>query len=211
MKRMLMKLKALMVAVVLSMLFPIAGTLYAANGDLVVNGNLSVGTGVTFPDGTTQTAAAPSNSLVWDYTVTGSAVTSATSPALDGNAHGGYEFEFIIYNPTSGNITPRIYYNNDQVNTNYWVARFGYTWANDSRMIDNIGPRVTYVAHGTIKITPSGLISTVFDWMLLPNGDGGHWVNNKTAAVTNLTRIDIVSIVANGIGVNSRFRLWRRN
>ena len=39
-----MKLKVLMVAVVLSIIFLFSGILYAANGDLIVNGNLGVGT-----------------------------------------------------------------------------------------------------------------------------------------------------------------------
>jgi hypothetical protein len=49
-----MKMK---VAIFVIGLLLIGGNLYAANGDLIVNGNLSVGTGVTFPDGSIQTTA----------------------------------------------------------------------------------------------------------------------------------------------------------
>jgi len=44
-----MKLKVLMVAVVLAILFFITGITYAANGDLIVNGNL--GDGSSKPEG----------------------------------------------------------------------------------------------------------------------------------------------------------------
>ena len=180
---------------------------YAGNGDLTVTGAIIATQGVTFPDSSVQTTA---KTLMWDYTVTGSAVTSVTSPTISGNTDGGYDYEFIICNTTAGYITPRLYYNNDQVNTDYWVARIGYAWANDSRIDDNIGPNNTYIARGTITITPSGLVTTSMIFNSFPNVDAGTWIHSKTASVTNLTRLDIVSSVANGIGINSRFRIWKK-
>ncbi|HEY6871375.1 MAG TPA: hypothetical protein VI298_01480 [Geobacteraceae bacterium] len=174
-----------------------------ANGQIVNNAG-----GIKFPDGSVQTTA---KTLMWDYTVTGTATGSVTSPTLDGNTDGGYEFEFIIYNPTAGNITPRLYYSNVKVPTDYWVARIGSSWSNDSRIYDNIGPNSTHITRGVITITPSGLVSTILSFTSVPNVDAGTWIHNKTTAVANLTQLDVVSNVASSIGINSRFRIWKRN
>jgi len=126
---------------------------FAADGDLIVNGQLSVGTGgIKFPDGSTQTTAY-ANTLAWDYTITNSPVTSVTVTALDGNAHGGYEFEFIIKNPTAGRVGYSLFYNNDQTQTdyNYTLLFNGGNMAGNAAYIDPTAPAGRLlVLHGII-------------------------------------------------------------
>ncbi|MBI5401417.1 hypothetical protein HZB05_01140, partial [Candidatus Wolfebacteria bacterium] len=171
--------------------------------------------GFKFPNGTTQTAAAPGNSLVWDYTVTAT-TTSVTSPTLDGNAHGGYAFEFIFYSASAASTIFNFFVNNDQNTANYYnvlwnsggpAAPIGAAGA----AIDDNGANAANISYGTgdIGITPTGRVfvkNYIFriDTYLL------FRTIFKNAAVANLTRLDIVASVANGIGVNSRFRLWRK-
>lgn len=165
-------------------------------------------------------AAAPDGTMpikpIWDKLITGAAVTSVTTDGevtLDGNAHGGYFFEFVIYNSTGSTINPRLYYNNDTTNTNYEYGEETSAWANDAIFGYSAGlpTNSEVVVTGAIVISPSGYIATKWFWSalrtLLHNIQG---TQHKKASVANLTRIDIVSSVAIGIGINSQFRLWRR-
>jgi hypothetical protein len=152
---------------------------------------------------------------IFDYTVTGSAVTSVTTDGtvtLDANTHGGYFAEYIIYNPTAGNTTYRMYYNNDTTNTNYYTIRPGVANVNDAYLTFNggvIGTLVTGFWNGVVQISPAGFVrSDLTFWET--SFFGAEMCHHKIATVANLTRIDWVSSVASGIGINSRFRLWRR-
>lgn len=158
---------------------------------------------------------------IWDKIISGAAVTSVTTDGevtLDGKAHGGYEFEFVIYNPTAGSVTYSFFVNNDTTPANYTreeIRGSGGTLlsggASDGLLIGtSLAAGNRYVFNGSITIDPAGYVSA------------SHLVHqyatqllsccglSKNVAVANLTRIDIVSSVANGIGINSRFRLWRR-
>lgn len=190
---------------------------YAANGDLVVKGDLSVGSAIKFSDSTTQNTAAPGNALVWDYTVTGSPVTSVTSPTLDGNADGGYEFEFQIVNSSGSNVFYRLYYNNDQINSNYtgdelyWTGGVvnGKTQANDAYLLHyHLSHTDRIFGRGAVDISPDGYVVSQYQAYKF----GGYLElvgHRKKAPANNLTRLDVVANVPNGIGLNSRFRLWK--
>lgn len=197
-----MKFLTVLVVAMLSL----AGNAIAADGDLIVNGTLSVGSGgVKYPDGSIQTTA---KTLVWDYTVVGSAVTAITSPALDSNAHGGYEVQFIIYNSTVSFVTYSLYYNNDQIAKNYRYSMNGLGTQNATIYNLNFGREVRI--DGTIDVSPRGYVN----FMGLGVDDfyctQSFLTHLKIVTIANLTRIDVVSSVANGIGVGSRFRIWRR-
>ncbi len=80
-----MKLRALIVTVILAVLFLSAGILYAANGDLIVNGNLGVGTS------TPASKAEVNGNLKVDGTVTSNGETvngnaTMTSATISGSA-----------------------------------------------------------------------------------------------------------------------------
>lgn len=204
--------KSLFLIVGLLVVPVITGVIYAASGDLNVNGQLSVGEGgVKFPDGSVQTTA---KRLDWDYTVTGSPVTSVTSPALDGTAAGGYEFEFIIYNPSGGSSIYNLYYNNDQDNNNYRTCRFGAPWGNTAHIYSGcagggLGSGREVRIEGTIDVSPRGYVN----YMGFGVEDADchtYWAQRKIESISNLTRLDVVASVTNGIGIGSRFRIWRR-
>ena len=185
-----------------------SGQVPVSNGTLNVNLNAEMVGGVKRAD--------LPGALIWNKLISGSAVTSVTTDGevtLDGNAHGGYIYEFIIYNPTGGIILPRLYYNNDTTNTNYDHVTDPSGWANDAIIGYHSGIAAVEEAsiNGFISVTPRGYVSAKWfhvtsdtTWI---SGVGAH---HKRATVTNLTRLDIVSSVASGIGINSRFRLWRR-
>jgi len=77
---------------ILTLVILFGGTLYAANGDLVVNGNLSVGTAIRYPDNSLQTSAwLPAGTIIMFGSTTaptgwmiadGSAVSRSTYSAL---------------------------------------------------------------------------------------------------------------------------------
>lgn len=215
-----MNFRLMVVIALLISIFCILDHAYAANGDLVVNGNLKVGSGITFPDNTTQSTAAPGNALVCDRIVTGSPVTSVTCPDLDGNADGGYEFEFIMMNTSYfiGATGLRLYYNEDLDKANYQVTyhstdgvTHGYNRTGGEAYISGtrIPPSGWWHANGHITVAPDGRVST-----RLLSGNSQNWEEDvwqfKTGIVANLTRIDIVANAPYGIGVNSRFRLWKK-
>ena len=181
-------------------------------------------------DGThteTSLTALLDHQLIWDETISGSAVTSVTTNGtvtLDGNAHGGYWFEIIIEN-TSGSATQYyLYFNNDQTSTNYYQhgqhsnSSGADAYNNNTAELIPNGRTVTIGGYamttGMIMITPAGRTSYNNNGHYNDTGAGGVLHNvqvvRKTATVTNLTRIDVVASVASAIGVDSQFRLWRR-
>ena len=157
----------------------------------------------------------PQSLLHWDKLITGAAVTSVTTNGevtLDGNAHGGYFFDWIFV-AAAGTPSMAMYYNNDQVITNYNRVVFYIAWYNDAYIHHNPLPTsATIRIVGSIEITANGFINAGGTAMSLGGSTAEGIVigHNKKQTVTNLTRIDIVSNVANSIGINSRFRLWRR-
>ena len=142
------------------------------------------------------------------------ATTSVTMDGLNGNAHGGYEFEFIIVNTTGSTNVPRMYYNNDMTNTNYYFTDTnGGAYGNDAILGITggvlAGQRYTFT--GIIYITPEGAVGIIGERQKDSTvHEQNITVHKKSATIANLTRIDIVGSVDSGIGVNSRFRLWRR-
>lgn len=160
--------------------------------------------------------ASVDNKLIWDYTVNSSTTQISTLQSgitLDGNAHGGYFAEFFFYNPTGGDVEYRMYANNDITNTNYNSVGFGVGWSNDALLMRGTptGTLRTAFISGQIGLSPEGFL--FFTHLAIANPSGGlagafGW--EKSATITNLTRLDIVVSVAGGIGINSRFRLWRR-
>ena len=76
-----MNLRVLMVAIVFAVLFLITGILHAGNGDLIVNGNLGVGTGTTAP---TEKAEIKGNMKV-DGTITSGGHTVNGNLCVGGN------------------------------------------------------------------------------------------------------------------------------
>lgn len=143
------------------------------------------------------------------------AVTSITTDGLvtlDGNAHGGYEFEFIFVNGSVGVADYYIYVNNDLTNGNYYEGGYGVTAGASCHFTNSgIGSGHTLVVNGEISITPGGNI--VVTYRAADTNGQASFISTivHVATQTNLTRLDWgCGGVANGIGINSRFRLWRK-
>ena len=156
--------------------------------------------------------------LVWDKLITG-AVTSVTTGGevtLDGNAHGGYVLEFYLVE--NGASDYDLFYNNDQTAGNYYrtimyansTAGPLKSYAGDAKLILGQGSGAFHQINGHIGRHPSGMPMTCVQYGTDTNTLVGTVQHRYYSTITNLTRIDIVSSIANGIGINSQFRLWRR-
>jgi hypothetical protein len=160
-----------------------------------------------------------SGTIILNSSVTGTAVTAVALTGLDAATHGGYEFEIVIYNTTGSNAIYRLYYNNDLVNTDYYTYSVTGTGGNDAHFSlfgQVIVAGYSTVLKGTVTQTSDGHVSVWYSstcW----NASGinyfyGMTHHFKVTAVsgTNLSELDIVSDQSLGIGINSRFRIWRR-
>jgi len=152
--------------------------------------------------------------LVWEKIITGSAVTSVTTNGevtLDGNVHGGYEFEWSIVNTSGLTSTYRMYYNNDTTNANYYYNAQLAARGNDAVILGApaVVTGVTTIGAGKIVLV-NGIVGALYTGLHHNYDWGAIYTHYKIATITNLTRIDITSSIASGIGINSRFRLWRR-
>lgn len=167
------------------------------------------------------TAYAPSSNLVWDYTVTRAAVQTVTTNGvvtLDGVAHGGYDFEFEIYNPTAGIRWCALFANNDTTHTNYWVRGVYGGVVVPASMNINYADITLFgiAAGGSATISGTMLVTPTKEFLMnhqTYRSDGYHlsatlW--HGALSGDNLTRVDIVADAAGGIGVGSRFRLKKR-
>jgi len=138
---------------------------------------------------------------------------------LDINADGGfYIILATIKNPTTNVVNYRIYINGDYTDSNYYYQDFVAGGTDVAAMRANC-PNITIIDGGgercftVIYVTrdPDGY----FRAMSITNTLTGSAIELfmrtvcKTATVTNITSIRIASSVAGGIGVGSRFVLYR--
>ena len=158
-----------------------------------------------------------SNTPVFDYTVAGSAVQTITTNGtvtLDGNTHGGFIFEFDLYNTTAGDVTYRMYVENDTTNTNYNWVQIGSAAGNEPKLHTTTPTASVTTIKGTITITSTGIVmASNLGFIRYNTGAMGICGTNhytKIATVANITRIDIIASVASGIGIGSTVRLWNR-
>ena len=63
---------------------------------------------------------------------------------------------------------------------------------------------------GTISISDRGYVNCKVNCGVEDANNYAEFIHRKVATVTNLTRIDITADTASGIGIDSRFRLWRK-
>lgn len=214
------KMKRILLFTIVAVLFAVpvfaAGDLtvqgnLVTNGSATIGGQLNIGTqGIKFSDNSVQTSA---SKLVWDYTVTGSSVSSLTSPTLAGLSDGGYDFEIVWVNAYAGQTEIYLYYNGDTTNGNYSCdfTRFqegalsGARYANAE--IGFTPQNTTDVIIGSVWITPGLLVGAVAHG----NTQVQMFSQRRTAALTtDLTSVTIQTTQANAIGVGSRIRLWKK-
>lgn len=213
-----MPLRTRIILVFLVILSFFAISAYAANGDLNVQGNLSVGSGITFPDNTTQNSAAPGNALVWDYTVKGAPVTATPTAALNCDADGGYEFEFFVERGANGNVM--VAFNEDTMPENYFgqcLEMYAATVRgsnNNQNTIMSFGSASDYIhGRGYILCPSSGIITLMGTFSMYQNGTNImrlSQIRKLSPDPNNLTRFSVNGSNQNTIGVNSRFRIWKK-
>ena len=163
-------------------------------------------------------AAAPQHyEFVAETVVAGGAVTTVTFAGLDINTHELYVLFFSIDYVGAGGAQFYMYVENDLVAANYYTqnnrgigAVLTGERSNDPRIgtCDNASKCVGQVS---IFKDVEGRYRTLSH---LAQNNGVNllilfYSICKTAAVANITRLDIVSSGANGIGNGSYFRLYR--
>lgn len=152
--------------------------------------------------------------LVAEILVSGSAVTSVSFTGLDGNAHGGYVLVMEIINATATNmnLTPQV--NGDTTSANYssqFITATGSTVTTGT--INSICFVGGAIGRKSYVIVDIGLNNGIVTWLsrgFEESSNSLSYAGKYATSVTNLTRFDIVSTIANSLAVGSRFRLYRR-
>ena len=157
--------------------------------------------------GAVNTPMFPRSELVWGQTIT-SAVTSVTSPTLDGNTDKGYIVVFDIVSGSASQTTFSLFANGDTTNTNY-ETQLGNTAQLSSAVIVNTnsgyGKFFGFIGSAPVGNLAANLSYTAFNNLSSLSQVSIAW--HKKATVTNLTSITLTASQTNGIGINSSFRL----
>lgn len=155
--------------------------------------------------------------LVWEHTVTGSAVTTVTATGLDILKDGSYKVVCGIVSAAGSPTGIKLFVNSDVTESNY-----------SNRYITSSGTSVStssYSSPDACPIGSSGEISLSIIDMSIVDGYLVWNVNasraNTTGAFlyfvkhnvsqTNITRLDFTCATASGIGVGSKFYIFRTN
>lgn len=156
------------------------------------------------------------NSLLAEYTVTGSAVTSIDFSGLDINTHKSYRIEIEWNNVSASSVFLNGFINGDTVQTNYYSqlfnitgtsvageksnnARLAYPFSNEKvALTANISINQGYAT--TRSLVTRGIGSTVLLEIISMS---------KIATVTNITQLTFTSSGASAIGVGSKIRIYR--
>jgi len=180
-------------------------------GDLVVDTINGVNISVSPP--ATQAYA---NSLLAEYEVTGSAVTSIDFSGLDINTHKSYRVEIEWSNSTATNTSLYIFVNSDTVLTNYYsqqmygsAATAGGNRVNSPAVVSNLANGRT---SSEIKVSTVGgwVVATSKETRYLPSSlEVSSFGVMKTAVVTNITQLTFTSPVALALGIGSKIRIYR--
>ncbi len=155
------------------------------------------------------TVVSSNRSPVFDQTI-----QQATRKVSMAGLNGSYDFEFIIFNPSGSTGGYKMYYNNDSTDTNYYSAKTGSAGANTPYLYNGdagtgMGTGSEVRITGTCIISPAGYVTSYMNYVETANVGGAYW-HRYTIKLTHFNQLDVVATVENGIGVNSRFRLWSR-
>lgn len=181
---------------------------YSGTSDKTVDFNSIV------PDATNLVKGIDYKSLLAEYAVTGSAVTSVDITGIDINTHKSYRIEIEIIANGGGNIY--LFANGDTTIANYYSQLIG---GNNNAFVSgrNNEPRIANVNTGDYqKITLElSLIGGKFLFNAIGNysDDSGIQslisVGSKIATISNLTQITISSSSPRSIGVGTKIHIYR--
>lgn len=156
------------------------------------------------------------NSLLAEYIVTGSAVTSIDFSGLDINTHKSYRIEVIANNATATHSNLYMFINDDTTITNYY---FQYVGGNGTTAYASRGnyPTIAW-------LDASNKLSCIMTLILVNSYPvtAQYTVDNigsslrtfshaicKTSTVANITQLTFTASVASAIGVGSTIRIYR--
>lgn len=154
--------------------------------------------------------------LLAEYEVTGSAVTQIDFTGLDIKTHKSYQIEVEIINPTASSTSLKFCINGDTTNTNYYTQEIVAGSTSLSAQRSN-APYIGYTLAGKYGYS-NGFISLVNGYLKANIYENRHDATSvniaqysivKTATVTNITQITLISTIANAIGVGSKVRIYR--
>lgn len=154
--------------------------------------------------------------LLAEYEVTGSAVTSVQFTGLDINTHKSYRIEADLVLGPSGASTLFMYANNNVVVTDYYsqylqgdASTISAARENNPAVCDITGGRAGFVAflapfnNQFISKIQSHYIGTSAVNTVVRTQTAPRYTNE------NLTKLTFASTVVQGIGVGSKFRIYR--
>jgi hypothetical protein len=154
--------------------------------------------------------------LLAEYEVTGSAVTSIQFTGLDINAHNSYRIELEWYNPAA-NSSISLFYNGDTTGTNYNRQELRSDGATSSSGRANTAE--AFIAFSGGRVAYKGMIYVVGGYattITMGSGQGGAAIiteqftqQKSPATVSNITQLDFTASVASAIGVGSKIRIYR--
>jgi len=152
-----------------------------------------------------------SHSLLAEFEVTGSAVTSLTVSDLDINKHKSYRIEFT--HPNSGTATVEMFVNGDTTSTNY-----------NSQQLTVLSTSVAGSRSNSGRIASYGIAATQIDLNVVGsyamatsvnayNASGNISLSTrawmKSATVTNITSVTFQASLASGLVVGTKVRIYR--
>lgn len=156
-------------------------------------------------------------SLLAEYEVTGSAVTSIDFSGLDINTHKSYRVEMELVNATASLANIYSFINGDTTLTNYYSQ---YAYANGTGLSGSRvnTPQLTQMTASqssslyVCNITRSNgypFLHTVGSFNDASTIQTLQNITKKTATVTNITQLTFTASVASSIGVGSKIRIYR--
>lgn len=166
--------------------------------------------------GLSSMASLPDN-LVFEYEVTGSAVTTIPATGLDLNADGGcYEIVFEIVSATATDSYIYLFISNDTTVTNYtshYIASASTTVSTNSVNLPYFAYTYETGQYGLV-IANLSLINSHSVVNAQSFSDNAAYARMtyiyKSTTDTNITRLDFTCATASGIGVGSKVKIFKK-
>ena len=166
---------------------------------------------------TTLATTAYANSLLAEYEVTGSAVTSIDFSGLDINTHKSYRIEFEWKNPTANYSSIQMFVNGDATSTNYYTQEL-YIYGTAMGAQRKNGSEIIYceqystaLGNANISLLAGESVGCLshFSYSIPSTVQENYRTIRKTNTVTNITQLTFTASIANSIGIGSKIRIYR--
>jgi hypothetical protein len=171
-------------------------------------------------DWTLATPSGGSGNLLWDYSVSGAAITSIDtfidgSLTLDGNTDHDYNFQFDYIYATTSTVQITLYINNDTTAAHYGGIDGLGNVISDAIIVNALSNTSPYGATiiGTVERRGDGFCVVSYSGYLVSAAvkykvSSGFFI--KTTTETNITRLKFNSNVASSMAIGTRVQIWKR-